>query len=70
MGSIISAINDDIDEYISFCKKYNEDIQYETWDTSDGQRTGVACYGKHAQELKERSRKEYKEKIKTQSNIL
>ncbi len=51
MGSIISAISDDIDEYEALCRKYGEKIQY-SYGSAD-------CYGEHADSLKYRSRVEY-----------
>lgn len=56
MGSIISAINDDIKEYEYLCKKFNEKPQ------SSPDAYGnmlLDCYGKHAMELKERNRLEW-----------
>jgi hypothetical protein len=52
MGSIMSAISDDIDEYVRLCEKYNEKVQY-----SSG---SADCYGEHARKLKERNRSEIK----------
>ena len=58
MGSIISAIHDDIEEYKSLCKKYGEQVQYSKdaygYSTPD-------CYSKHATELRARSWKEWQE---------
>jgi len=54
MGSIISAINDDINHYYYLCEKYNEKpqmIEIKGWPEPD-------CYGKHATELKDRLRDE------------
>lgn len=44
MGSIMSAIEDDIKEYLGFCKKFNEQPKYSD-DSAD-------CYGEHAKLLK------------------
>lgn len=54
MGNIISAIHDDIDEYIWLCKKYGEKVQYKP-----GQ--GEDCYGEHARALKKRRADEFAE---------
>lgn len=51
MGSIMSAISDDIDEYEALCEKYNEKIRYSVG--------GPDCYGEHARLLKERQRREW-----------
>lgn len=53
----MSAIRDDIETYEHLCKKYGETVQY-----SHG---SPDCYGKHADELKERSRKEREETPRT-----
>lgn len=50
MGSVISAINDDMDEYEHLCEKYGEKVQYWTG--------GPHCYGEHALGLKKRLREE------------
>lgn len=50
MGSIMSAIRDDINEYLRLCKLYNEEARYTF--------SGPDCYGKHAKELEERRKKE------------
>lgn len=46
MGSIMSAIRDDIAEYEALCKHYGEEVQYK--------HSSPDCYGKHADALKER----------------
>lgn len=43
MGSIMSAISDDIEEYEALCKRYGEEVQYK--------HSGPDCYGKHKDEL-------------------
>ena len=53
MGSIMSAIRDDIEEYEALCSKYGEGIQY----SPSG---SAACYSDHAARLKFRSRVEWK----------
>jgi hypothetical protein len=50
MGSIISAIRDDIAEYEKLCADYAEPIHMDERGVPD-------CYGRHATELKERARK-------------
>lgn len=55
MGNLLSAINDDINEYEQLCRKYGEEVQTE-YDVY-GIRT-PACYGTHASELKQRFREE------------
>jgi hypothetical protein len=52
MGSIMSAISDDIDTYEALCAKYGEQVQHD--------HHGPDCYGKHAIELKARALKESK----------
>lgn len=54
MGSIMSAIRDDIDE--SLCEKYGEKIRYSP--TAQGVQL-PDCYGEHAGSLKYRARVEY-----------
>lgn len=55
MSDLMSAIRDDMDEYESLCHKYGEEIQY----SKDAYNYRmVDCYGKHAEELKEKNRKE------------
>jgi len=44
VGSIISAISDDIDEYEALCERYGETVQYKS--------SGPDCYGPHCDELK------------------
>lgn len=46
MGSIMSAISDDIDTYEGLCQQYGEKVQY-----THG---GPDCYGSHAADLKKR----------------
>lgn len=50
MGSILSAISDDIDEYLSLCRQYNENVI-----SNNG---SPDCYGEHAKSLKKRYRDE------------
>lgn len=52
MGSIMSAIADDIDDYLYLCKKFNEKPVY-----SHG---SPDCYGAHAQKLEKRAAEERK----------
>lgn len=55
MGSILSAIRDDMDRYEYLCEKYGEEPQY----TKDSRGIPLlACYGEHAAELEERARAE------------
>jgi hypothetical protein len=56
MGSIMSAISDDIDTYEALCEKYGEKVQHD--------HHGPDCYGKHATELKARNAKEQEEERK------
>lgn len=56
MSDIISAIYDDINEYLHLCKKYDEKPVYGTYEAD--------CYGKHAEELKKRARKDWEMKNK------
>jgi hypothetical protein len=56
MGSIMSAIRDDIDEYEALCEKYGEEVQRKP--TVQGIMLPDA-YGEHADALKFRSRVEY-----------
>jgi len=58
MGSIISAINDDIDEYESLCKFYFE--------KPVGDKYGIDPYCEHAKELKKRHRKELEQMLENQ----
>jgi hypothetical protein len=51
MGSILSAISYDIDDYERRCKNYDETIQY-THGSPD-------CYGLHADWLEARERQDY-----------
>jgi len=52
MGSINSAISDDMDDYKDLCKKFNEKPQY----TPDHYGNMLLdCYGQHANELKKRN---------------
>lgn len=55
MGSIISAIHDDINEYVALCEHFGEKIQYSP---DHYGRQLEDCYGAHATELKERQRVE------------
>lgn len=51
MGSIVSAVADDEDEYEALCKKYGEQVRYSLGHPN--------CYGEHARQLKERQRNEW-----------
>ncbi len=58
MGSIISAIYDDINEYESLCRKYGEEVR------TSFDRYGIAtpdCYSEHADELRKRRNEEWAE---------
>ena len=55
MGSIMSAISDDIDDYVHLCRKYGEPVQY-----SHG---SADCYGDHCRELRNRRDAELRAKI-------
>lgn len=55
MGSIISAIYDDIHEYEALCDRYGEKIQY-----SHG---SADCYGAHASGLKKRRDQDYQTRL-------
>jgi hypothetical protein len=56
MGSIMSAIRDDIEEYEALCAKYGEKVR--TKPTAQGVQL-PDCYGKHAAEMKFRARVEF-----------
>lgn len=57
MGSIISAIDDDINHYYYLCEKYNEKPVM----LNDSKHFYEPdCYGKHAKELELRLREELK----------
>lgn len=56
MGSIMSAIRDDIEEYEALCEKYGEKVQRKP--TAQGVPL-PDCYGAHAGQLKFRARVEY-----------
>lgn len=56
MGSIMSAIRDDIEEYEALCAKYGEKVHHKP--TAQGVPL-PDCYGEHAAQLKFRSRVEY-----------
>lgn len=56
MGSILSAIRDDMDEYQDLCRKYGEEVQ--TTLTAQGVRLPDS-YGKHAAKLKKRQAAEW-----------
>lgn len=51
MSNILSAIYDDIEEYVFLCRKYGEKPVCDL--------PGPNPYCQHARELKERNRKEY-----------
>ncbi len=57
MGSIISAIHDDIEDYQWLCQKYGEKV-VTTPDRYGNQLPD--CYGPHAKSLEERERAERK----------
>jgi len=46
----MSAIRDDIEDYEALCGRYGEEVRY-----SHG---SADCYGKHADSLKERARRD------------
>jgi hypothetical protein len=50
MGSIISKISEDIDQYVWLCEYYDEKPEY-----SHG---SESCYGEHAKKLKARFQRE------------
>lgn len=50
MGSITSAVSDDIDEYEALCRRYGEEVRY----ASAAGGSTPDCYGSHAEELKRR----------------
>lgn len=55
MSDIVSAIQHDMDEYMSLCEKYKEKPRY----TPDGNGFDLLdCYGKHASKLIERNSEE------------
>lgn len=57
MGSIISAIHDDMDEYEALCEKYKEKPEY----IPDAYgRMLLDCYGSHAESLKRRQMEDWK----------
>jgi hypothetical protein len=58
MSNIISAIQDDMDEYEDLCREYGE-TPIRTPDRWGNML--VDCYGKHAQDLKRRARLEYEQ---------
>lgn len=58
MGDILSKIQDDINEYESLCRKYEEEVVYSQTRWGDKCQD---CYGKHAMKLQERKRKEMSE---------
>jgi len=58
MGSILSAIHDDIGDYEFLCEHYGEEVQ--TKPTANGTML-PNCYGAHAKILKKRLRDEQNE---------
>jgi len=56
MGSIMSAIRDDIEEYEALCAKYGEKVHYKP--TAQGVQL-PDCYGAHADAMKFRRNVEY-----------
>ncbi len=56
MSDMLSAIHDDIDTYVSLCKKYGVKPKCDSH--------GVDPYCKHADELNKRARKEWEIKNK------
>ncbi len=65
MGSIMSAISDDIDDYLRRCAKYGETVQQSK--TSQGI-SMPDCYGKHSDALETRERNEYQAELKRKNN--
>ena len=59
MGSIISAIHDDIEDYEFLCKHFGEEVQRKA--TANGS-VLPDCYGTHSKELEDRLREEQKNK--------
>jgi hypothetical protein len=57
----MSAISDDMDAYVRRCEKYDEEIQHKD--------RYPDCYSKHAEELKERERREIEEWNKVVSEL-
>ena len=55
MTDIMSKIADDIHEYEALCRKYGEEVVYTQTRWGD---KCADCYGKHADKLQERKRKE------------
>jgi hypothetical protein len=59
MGSIISAIHDDMNDYERLCEKYSEKAKY----SPDAYGNMLLdCYSDHARKLKERERKEWEQR--------
>lgn len=59
MTDIMGKIQDDINEYEALCRKYGEEVVYTQTRWGD---KCADCYGKHAQALLERRRKEFQNK--------
>lgn len=55
MGDILSAISDDMGDYVELCRYFNVDVVYK-----DGH---PDCYSEHAKELAERYEDENKRKL-------
>ncbi|GEM_PF-2682619 len=58
MSDMMKAIDDDIDDYKRLCDKYGEKVRYGSVRWGRGHTQLPDCYGKHAESLKERERKE------------
>ncbi len=56
MGSIISAVYDDIEEYKALCRRYNEEVRTSLDRYGN---TSIDCYSDHALELKKRRNEEW-----------
>ena len=56
MSDIMSAIHDDIDEYLRLCQKYKEDPEI-VYHDDERLLAEVNPYGKHAEKLKKREEK-------------
>lgn len=55
MSDLISAVCDDMDEYVSLCEKYGHKVRYDSNDNPD-------CYGVHAGKLERREQDEEESK--------
>lgn len=55
MSNILSAIHDDMEEYVDLCAKYGEEVEY----SKDAYgNLLVDCYGNHARKLYQRQTNE------------